>query len=150
MSVIIREARRADCPQMFALVKELAAFERAADEVSLSLEAFTESGFGKEPVWWAFVAEDDRDQIVGMALYYIRFSTWKGKRMYLEDIIVTQASRGQGIGKRLFERCIQEAQTRGYSGMTWQVLDWNERAIRFYEKYGARISGEWLTCQLDW
>ncbi|MBX5439734.1 MAG: GNAT family N-acetyltransferase [Thermoflavifilum sp.] len=150
MSVIIREARRADCPQMFALVKELAAFERAADEVSLSLEAFTEAGFGREPVWWAFVAEDDRNQIVGMALYYIRFSTWKGKRMYLEDIIVTQASRGQGIGKRLFERCIQEARNRGYSGMTWQVLDWNERAIRFYEKYGARISGEWLTCQLDW
>ncbi|QOR75150.1 MAG: GNAT family N-acetyltransferase [Thermoflavifilum sp.] len=150
MLVTIREAVRADCPQMFALVQELAAFERASHEVCISLEAFTESGFGENPVWWAFVAEDQGKKIVGMALYYIRFSTWKGKRLYLEDIIVTQSMRGQGIGKRLFERCIQEARLKGFSGMTWQVLDWNEPAIRFYEKYGARISREWLTCQLDW
>ncbi|SFV29585.1 GNAT family N-acetyltransferase [Thermoflavifilum thermophilum] len=150
MSVRIRKAVKADCPQMIALVKELAAFERAPHEVTITLEHFTESGFGANPVWWAFVAEDDSGRIVGMALYYIRFSTWKGQRLYLEDIIVTQDMRGKGIGKQLFERCIQEAKARGLSGMTWQVLDWNEPAIRFYEKYGARISSEWLTCQLDW
>ncbi|MBX6379737.1 L-amino acid N-acyltransferase YncA [Thermoflavifilum aggregans] len=150
MSVTIRRAGKADCPQMLALVQELAAFERAPHEVTITLEHFTESGFGPNPIWWAFVAEDDSGRIVGMALYYIRFSTWKGQRLYLEDIIVTQDMRGRGIGKQLFERCIQEAKAKGFSGMTWQVLDWNEPAIRFYEKYGARISREWLTCQLDW
>ncbi|MCL6523317.1 MAG: GNAT family N-acetyltransferase [Thermoflavifilum sp.] len=150
MEIVIRRATRADCPHMYALVKELATYERAPQEVTQSLDEFTESGFGDYPVWWAFVAETESGQLVGMALYYIRFSTWKGKRLYLEDIVVTQSMRGKGIGTKLFEQCIAEAKEKGFSGMTWQVLDWNKPAIRFYEKYGAQMSSEWITCQLDW
>ncbi len=106
---IIRKARKEDCPRMLELVNELAVYERAPHEVTVSLAHFEESGFGSTPVWWAFVAEED-GIINGFALYYIRYSTWKGQKMYLEDILVTEKSRGKGLGMLLMEALIHEAQ----------------------------------------
>jgi len=133
---------------MFELIKELADFERAPDAVTVSLDHFRESGFGQNPVWWAFVAEEE-GVVVGFALFYIRYSTWKGQRMYLEDILVTEKARGKGIGKLLFDELLVEGRRRNLNGITWQVLDWNEGAIRFYKKYHAKIESEWLNGSLD-
>lgn len=133
---------------MMELVLELATFERAPQEVTVSQQHFEESGFGENPVWWAFVAEDNH-KIVALALYYIRYSTWKGQRMYLEDIIVTEAYRGQGIGKILFERLVQEAKEKNFSGMMWQALEWNAPAFDFYKKFGAQFDHEWVNCSID-
>ncbi|MCG7859724.1 GNAT family N-acetyltransferase, partial [Flavihumibacter sediminis] len=105
-------------------------------EVTVTLEHFTKSGFGDQPVWWAFVAEEN-GVVQGFALYYIRYSTWKGQRMYLEDILVTESMRGKGLGKLLFDRLIEEAKEKGLNGIVWQVLEWNEPAINFYKKYNA-------------
>ena len=110
---------------------------------------FVESGFGPNPVYWAFVAEIN-SLVVGFALYYIRYSTWKGQRMYLEDILVTKNWRGQGIGAQLFERLLNEAREKKYSGMVWQVLDWNEPAIHFYKKYKeVNFDNEWINCSIN-
>lgn len=133
---------------MLELVKELAAYEKAPDEVTVTLEHFTESGFGPNPVWWAVVAELN-GRVEGFALWYVRFSTWKGRRMYLEDFIVTEALRGGGIGKKLFDWLVQEARERGFSGIAWQVLEWNEPAIRFYKKYQTRFDAEWVNCSIE-
>ena len=133
---------------MMELIHELAHFERAPHEVTVTMDEFVDAGFGSNPVWKAFVAVDG-DLIVGLALYYVRYSTWKGCRLYLEDLIVTESYRGSGIGKQLFDRTIQEAQEMGFSGMVWQVLDWNEPAIRFYNKYGANIEAGWLNAALS-
>jgi GNAT superfamily N-acetyltransferase len=130
------------------LVKELAEYERAPQEVTVTLPHFIESGFGKQPVWWAFVAEEN-DRVEGFALYYIRFSTWKGQRMYLEDFLVTEKMRGRGIGKLLFEELIKEAKIKKLNGIQWQVLEWNEPAINFYKKYNASFDGEWLNCGIS-
>jgi len=125
------------------LIRELALFERAPDEVTVSLHHFEESGFGERPVWWAFVVEID-GVVVAFAIYYIRYSTWKGQRMYLEDIIVTKDMRGKGLGSLLFERLIEEAQEKELNGIVWQVLEWNEPAFRFYEKYHATFDAGWV------
>lgn len=155
-TVQIRRAVKEDCSKMMELVKELAIFERAPDEVTITLEHFIESGFGKNPVWRAFVAglpspiNKGGFQVIGFALYYIRFSTWKGQRMYLEDFIVTARARGKGIGKLLFNKLIEEAKEKKYCGISWQVLDWNEPAINFYKKnYNATIEAGWLNCSLQ-
>lgn len=152
MNIQIREAKKEDCPRLMELVKELAVYERAPDEVTVSLEHFIESGFGKNPVWWAFVAttgEGKNEIIHGFALYYIRYSTWKGQRMYLEDIVITESMRGKGIGKLLMDRLIEEAKEKKYSAIVWQVLEWNEPAINFYKKYNADFDAEWVNCRLD-
>ena len=130
------------------LVNELALFEKLPEEVTVTLEEFEDAGFGEKPVWKAFVAEDN-DIIVGFALYYVRYSTWKGCRLYLEDLLVTENYRGKGVGKLLFDRIIKETQDMGYSGMVWQVLDWNEPAIKFYQKYEANIESGWLNAALS-
>jgi GNAT superfamily N-acetyltransferase len=146
--IIIRRAVKEDCSRIMELVQELAEYEKAPGEVTVSLKHFEESGFGKNPVWWAFVAETGNN-IVGFALYYVRYSTWKGQAMYLEDILVTHAMRGKGIGKMLFERLIEEAKEKGFNRIAWQVLDWNEPAINFYKKYNAHFDDEWVNCVMN-
>lgn len=148
MNSIIRRAVEEDCARILELVKELALYEKAPDEVTVTLEHFKESGFGPSPVWWAFVAELD-GRVEGFALYYIRFSTWKGQRMYLEDFLVTEKLRGGGMGKLLFDRLIIEAKEKGLSGIVWQVLDWNQPAINFYKKYNASFDSEWVNCSVS-
>jgi GNAT superfamily N-acetyltransferase len=148
MNINIREARKEDCSRLLELVQELAIYERAPDEVTVTLEEFEDAGFGNQPVWKAFVAEAD-GRIQGFGLYYIRYSTWKGCRMYLEDLLVTEEMRGKGIGKLIFDHLIQEAVEKGLNGMTWQVLDWNEPAINFYKKYNAPLDGGWLNVSLS-
>ena len=148
MEVKIRKAIKEDCPSMMELIHELAVYEKAPDEVTVDFGHFVESGFGKNPVWWAFVAEAE-NKIVGFALYYIRYSTWKGQRMYLEDILVNEPWRGKGVGKLLFDQLIEEAKEKQLSGMMWQVLEWNEPAINFYKKYkGVNFDPEWVNGSL--
>jgi len=148
MNIQIRRARKEDCARILDLVKELARYEKAPNEVTVTLEHFEQSGFGYKPVWWAFVAEVD-GVIQGFALYYIRFSTWKGQRMYLEDFYVTEEMRRTGLGKLLFERLIKEAQRKKFNGIQWQVLEWNEPAINFYKKYNAVFDPEWYNCAIS-
>jgi ribosomal protein S18 acetylase RimI-like enzyme len=154
MNINVRKAEQADCGQMMELIKELALYEKAPEEVTVKFDHFVESGFGPNPVWWAYVAEitneDQSKKIVGFALYYIRYSTWKGQRMYLEDIIVTESMRGNGIGKLLFDQLIEVCKEQNFKGMTWQVLDWNEPAINFYKKYeGVNFDGSWLNGSIE-
>jgi ribosomal protein S18 acetylase RimI-like enzyme len=146
--IIIREARAEDCEAMLDLIRELAVYERAPGEVTVSPEHFLESGFGANPVWWAWVAETD-GKVVAFALYYIRYSTWKGQRMYLEDIIVNEPWRGRGIGSRLMDKLIEVAKQKGFSGIMWQVLGWNEPAINFYRRYNAEFDDEWLNASVE-
>ena len=152
---MIRKATAEDCPRLLELIQELADYEKAPQEVTVTLKHFIESGFGEKPVWWAFVAaspnpSDGGEPVVqGFSLYYIRYSTWKGQRMYLEDILVTNEMRGKGIGKLLFDALIAEAKEKKFSGIVWQVLDWNEPAINFYKKYNATFDGEWVNCSFN-
>jgi len=139
---------------MMELIRELADYEKAPEEVSVTMDHFIESGFGKNPVWWAFVAETTSEngvsEVVGFALYYIRYSTWKGQRLYLEDILVTDRMRGKGIGKLLFDRLLEVCKDKNYSGMVWQVLDWNEPAINFYKKYpDVGMDNSWINCSIN-
>jgi len=179
----IRKATREDIPAMLKLIKELAEFEKAPEEVTVNPLHFEESGFGPNPVWWAFVAETPStpsipsipsipstpstpstpsipstpstpstiyapSTISAFALYYIRYSTWKGQVMYLEDLIVTESFRRNGIGRLLIERLIQEAKDKGFKRIVWQVLDWNQPAIDFYKKLGASFDHEWVNVTL--
>ena len=147
MNINIRRAVKEDCVAILELVRELAHYERAPNEVTVTLEHFEQSGFSPNPVWWAFVAEVN-GRIDGFALYYIRFSTWKGQRMYLEDFYVREEARGKGLGKLLFERLIVEAKERKLNGIQWQVLEWNEPAISFYKKYNCVFDSEWMNCAI--
>jgi len=141
----IREGKKEDLPEALALIKELAIYENALEEVDLTLEQLEKDGFGKQPLYGMYVAVEST-RIIGIALFYFRYSTWKGKTLYLEDIVVKNSHRGIGMGKSLFEKVIDRAQEEKCHRMSWQVLDWNKPAINFYKKYGAKMDGEWLNC----
>jgi GNAT superfamily N-acetyltransferase len=143
MSFKIREGRIEDCSVVIELIKELAIFEKAEDEMVLSKEELERDTFGDDSICSFFVATK-KERVIGIALYYEKYSTWKGKCIYLEDLIVTKAERGIGAGKGLFEAVMKEAQKRGSGRMEWQVLDWNQGAIDFYKSYGAELDGEWF------
>lgn len=147
-SITIRQGRKEDLPRVLELIKELAEYERAPHEVINTVKKMEIDGFGANPVYGFFVAENSH-AIVGLSLYYWRYSTWKGKRLYLEDIVVTESERGQGAGKLLFDRTMEKALEEECTGMMWQVLDWNEPAINFYKKYGANLAQDWINCNLE-
>lgn len=144
---VIRKAKKEDVPSVFALIKELALYEKAPEQVTLTLNQLEEDGFGEDPIYGLFVAES-ANAIIGIALYYEKYSTWTGRCIFLEDIIVTENERGKGIGHALFEAVIGVAKERNSARMEWQVLDWNEPAINFYNKYNATLDGEWLNGKL--
>jgi len=148
MSIIIRDAIREDVPTMFELIKELALYEKAPEQVTNTVEQMYVDGFGNNPIFGTIVLEVE-SEIVGMALYYFRYSTWKGKRLYLEDLIVSETMRGRGLGEKLLESVIEKARQTACTGLMWQVLDWNEPAINFYKKFGAKFDEEWVNVNID-
>lgn len=145
--ITIRKAIPTDMPEVLDLIKELAVYEKAPDEVIITDEDLIRDGFGDRPLFWAFVAEKE-NKIVGIALYYYRYSTWKGKCIYLEDLVVRESERRQGIGKKLFDVMIELARKEEVERLMWEVLDWNELAINFYKKYNVIMEPEWVTCKL--
>ncbi len=150
MSFIIRRGDVNDVPGMFRLVKELALFERAPEAVVNTEDKLREDGFGRNPIYKVFVAEAaDTNEIIGMALYYTAYSTWKGRIFYLDDLIVTESYRRFGIGRKLLNEVLRDANEKGVTQIRWQVLDWNTPAIEFYRTIGAEFDKEWITCKMS-
>ncbi len=147
-SISIRPGTCQDIPRVFELICELAQFENAREQVETSPEQLERDGFGPAPLFGLLVAQRG-EEVVGMALTYFRYSTWKGKRLYLEDLVVTESARGNGVGRALLEATMRVAREAGCSGLMWQVLDWNTPAIEFYKRFGVRFDGEWLNVNLD-
>lgn len=152
MNVSVRRGRKSDLPEVLTLIKELALYEKAPQEVTLTLEEFEKNYEAEHPLFHFFIAEKlarETNKIVGIALYYYGYSTWKGKRMYLDDIVVTEKMRGKGIGKLLFDKIVEEAKKNKVKQVMWQVLEWNKPAINFYKKYNAILDPEWITGKLN-
>lgn len=144
----VRPGTKEDLKIVHDLIVELAVYEKEPDAVSNTVEMMLEDGFGDHPIFGFLVAEWN-GEIKGASIYYYRYSTWKGKRLYLEDLIVTEDMRGNGLGKALFEETLAIAKFKNCTGMMWQVLDWNEPAINFYKKYNTRFDTGWLNCHID-
>jgi len=147
MNINIRKATLEDIPFMLSLIKELAIYERAPLEVTTTIESMLKDGFAFHPVYHAHVAEAD-EKIVGIAVYYVGYSTWKGKMVYLDDLIVTEPMRRYGIGKKLFDAVGKFSKEIGANQLRWHVLDWNTPAIEFYKKLDASLDPTWITCKL--
>ena len=148
MKVIIRKAKKKDSESILKLIKELAFFEGEADEVILTKESIERDGFGKKKLFNCFVAEYD-SEVVGIALFYARYSTWKGAAMHLEDLIVTEKHRGKGIGSALFSKFINYSYNQKVKRVQWVVLDWNQSAIEFYKNNGAQVLNDWRVALMD-
>ena len=146
--MIIREGRKEDIPQVLKLIRELAEYENALDQVENNVESLEKDGFGKEPLFKIFVADYNR-KIIGMGLIYYRYSTWKGKRLYLEDLIVKNKYRRKGVGSKLFNEIMKYGKKKSCSGLMFQVLNWNKLGINFYKKYNVQFDNEWLNCYVD-
>ncbi len=149
MSIQIRQGQKEDLIAVFELIKELAIYENALDQVNNSVAKMEKDGFGHEPLFGFFVAEKNSQEIIGLSIYYNRYSTWKGRRLFLEDLIVTKEYRRHGIGQMLFNKTLEHAKLSGCSGLQWQVLDWNELAINFYKKYETNFDEEWINCAIE-
>ena len=143
----IRKGIKKDLPSVLKLIKELADYENAKDQVTITLDNLEQDGFDQHPWYWFLVAEKD-NEIIGLSFYWIRYSTWKGKFLFLEDFVIKEKFRRQGIGSILFEETIKVCKKLKLNGMIWQVLDWNEDAINFYKKYKSEISSNWLNGKL--
>ncbi len=148
MSISIRKAVKQDMPRVLELIKELADFEYELHEVELSVKDLENDGFGSQPKFTCFVAEDSK-VIQGIALVYQRYSTWKGNALHLEDLIVNKQARGSGIGTLLLDEVVRYAKKINVKRISWEVLDWNESAITFYEKKGAKVLRDWDVVQLN-
>lgn len=146
--MIIRKGEKADMPAVLALITELAVFEKEPDAVVVSVADLERDGFSENPLFHTLIAEKE-GKIVGMALYYYRYSTWKGRTIHLEDLIITDAMRGSGLGFALYSEIIKQGKKDGVRRIEWNVLDWNAPAIAFYEKSGARILNDWRVVQMD-
>ena len=149
MDSLIRIGTVNDLPQVLNLIKDLAAFENEPNEVEVTITEMQNWGFGKDKIFDFFVIEID-NIIIGLALYYFKYSTWKGKCLFLEDIIVKENVRNKGYGKKLFNAVVEVAKNTGVKRMEWQVLDWNKNAIEFYNKYQANLDSKWLNCKLNY
>ncbi len=149
MTSKIREAREEDMPQVLQLIKELASFEKEANAVSLTAADLIRDGFGPNKLFQCFVGETAANIIGGMALVYPRYSTWKGPVIHLEDLIVTEKLRGSGMGSALLTKVVQYGYEMGVKRISWEVLDWNEPAISFYERKGAKVMRDWDVVHLD-
>jgi GNAT superfamily N-acetyltransferase len=148
MDIIIRKATPQDMQQVLDLIKELAIFEKEPDAVEVTVADLQREGFGEEPLFSCFIAEV-ATEIVGAAIVYFRFSTWKGRTIHLEDLIVNEAMRGQGVGAALYSEVMKYGFDLGVKRIEWNVLDWNKGAIKFYERTGARILDDWAVVQMD-
>ncbi|MDT0605875.1 GNAT family N-acetyltransferase [Croceitalea rosinachiae] len=148
MKYIIRDAVKTDMSRVLELIQELASFEKEPNSVEVTLEELIEAGYGEKPLYHCFVAEVD-GKVEGMALVYPRYSTWRGPVIHLEDLIVTQDMRGTGLGSALLKRVVQYGKEQGVKRIGWEVLDWNEPAIKFYESKGANVMRDWDVVQLD-
>ena len=144
----IRKGQKEDLKKVYDLIVELAVFENARDQVKTSIQEMEENAFGSNPVFGFHVAENN-EGIVGMSLYYFRYSTWKGKLLYIEDLVVTEKYRRSGVGTKLMEATIEEAKSRNCKGVSWQVLEWNKPAIDFYKKYDPVLDGEWINFRIS-
>jgi GNAT superfamily N-acetyltransferase len=144
----LRPASAEDAAAMHALIVELAVYEREPDAVVVTPDELAADGFGADPAYGAFVVEDAEQGVFGMALFYEKYSTWKGRCLYLEDLVVTASQRGRGAGLALFKAVAAEATARGCRRMEWQVLDWNEAAIAFYRGMGAELDPTWINGRL--
>ena len=144
----IRKAEKEDMQGVLELIKELAVFEKEPDAVLITEEDLIRDGFGSNPLFHVFVAEKNK-QVVGIALYYYRYSTWKGKTIHLEDLVVKESMRGTGLGYALYSEVIKQGQKDKVRRIEWNVLDWNTPAIAFYENSGAKILDEWRVAQMD-
>ena len=147
MNIKIRKGEKKDLPDVLRLVHELAEFEKAPDAVTNSVKEMERDGFGENQVFHFHIAELD-NKTVGVALYFIKYSTWKGRGLYLDDLFVSEKYRGKGIGKKLFDAFMEEAKSIGAKQVHWQVLDWNTPAIEFYKKLGSSIEVEWWDCKM--
>ena len=147
--VTIRKGVEADLPQVLQLIEELAVYERAAGEVEVTVEEMRNWGFGKDRVFEFFVAERE-GSLAGIALYYYKYSTWKGKCLFLEDLIVTEQFRRYGLGTKLFDEVVKVAKEQQVRRMEWQVLEWNKPAMNFYKKYNVLLDPEWINGKLTW
>ncbi len=148
MQFTIRKAKKADMPEAYLLIKELAAFENQPDAVKIKVDDLEREGFKSPPSFEVFLAVKD-DEVLGMALFYPRFSTWEGVSLHLEDLIVHEKYRGNGIGKALYTKVLQSAVDLGYRRVSWDVLDWNTNAIEFYESTGATVFKNWCIAQIE-
>ena len=146
--MIIRKATKNDMPSVLELIQELATFEKEPDAVVVTVDDLVRDGFSENPLFQCFVAEEE-NEIVGMALYYYRYSTWKGKTIHLEDLIVKENKRGTGAGFALYKEIIKEGKAENVRRIEWNVLDWNTPAIDFYEKSGAKVLGDWRVVHMD-
>ena len=148
MNFTIRKGEKKDMPSVLELIKELAIFEKEPDAVNITVDDLIENGFKDNPEFNIFVAEND-GEILGMALFYNRFSTWDGPSLHLEDLIVSEKHRGKGIGKALYDKVLEYGLKSGKNRIEWVVLDWNKVAIDFYESTGANMLTDWNLCQMD-
>ena len=146
--MIIRKATKNDMPSVLELIQELATFEKEPDAVMVTVDDLVRDGFSENPLFQCFVAEEE-NEIIGMALYYYRYSTWKGKTIHLEDLIVKENKRGTGAGFALYKEIIKQGKAENVRRIEWNVLDWNTPAIDFYEKSGAKVLGDWRVVHMD-